>query len=310
MVKRVSVAAALVFAVCAAYVPATDANAATTVGRASPVEPAKDALVKLENRAYEAWKSKDLTFWNTYLSNRFVGYGSSGRLDKAAAIKEYAGDNCAVKSYALSDEQMKPIGKNAALITYKTTIDGACDGQKLPAHSRGASVYVRDRNTWKLGFHAEDVIFDANATSQRSVGEKIAPKGDVAKPSAADANTQAMLAVERPFWEAWRTHDAGKLAAVMAKDTSFINIFGTYFPTKAEALKDWTGSGCDVKSVSVTNATSTMLSPTAGILMFTGTAVGTCYGQYIDSAIWGTSIYVKDGDAWKWTFGINVLAHS
>ena len=44
------------------------------------------------------------------------------------------------------------------------------------------------------------------------------------------------------------------------------------------------------------------------ILTFTGTAVGTCYGQTIESVIWGTSIYVKDGDAWKWTFGISVPA--
>lgn len=39
----------------------------------------------------------------------------------------------------------------------------------------------------------------------------------------------------------------------MAKESSFINIFGTYVLTKAEALKDWTGNGCDVKGVSVTS---------------------------------------------------------
>jgi hypothetical protein len=169
-------------------------------------------------------------------------------------------------------------------------------------------VYVRDSRTWKLVFHAEDAIFDPKAASAKPADEKEAPRKDEEKPSATDADTEAMLAVERPFWEAWRTHDAKKLEAVMASDISFINIFGTYFPTKAEGLKDWTGTGCDVKRVSVTGATSTMLSPTAGILTFTGTAVGTCYGQKVDSVIWGTSIYVKDGDAWKWTFGINVPA--
>jgi hypothetical protein len=51
-----------------------------------------------------------------------------------------------------------------------------------------------------------------------------------------------------------------------------------------------------------------MLSPTAGILTFKGTADGTCYGQKVNSVIWGTSIYVKDGDARKWAFGINVPA--
>ncbi len=262
----------------------------------------------LEKSAYAAWKSKDATFWYPYLSDKFVGYGSAGKLDKASAIKEYTGADCAIKSYALSDEQMKPIGDHAALITYKTTVDGTCDGQKLPAHSRAASVYVGESDQWKLVFHAEDAVFDAKAVPAKPANEHEAIKRDAAKRDATDANTEAMLAVERPFWEAWRTHNARKLEAAMARDTSFINIFGTYFPTKAEALKDWTGTGCDVNSVSVTGATSTMLSARAGILTFTGTAAGTCYGQKINSAIWGTSIYVKDGEAWKWTFGINVPA--
>jgi hypothetical protein len=264
--------------------------------------------VALENSAYEAWKSKDAKFWDTYLSDKFVGYGSSGKLDKASATKEYAGAGCEIKSYDLSDEQVKPIGNDAALITYKTTIDGRCDGQELPAHSWEASVYVHDGDTWKAVFHAEDVVFDPKAAPAKPAGEEAAAKEDEAKASATDANTKAMLAVERAFWEAWRAHDAKKLDALMARDTSFINIYGTYFATKADALKDWSGAGCEIMRVSVTGAAATMLSPTTGILTFTGTAVGTCYGQRIDSSIWGTSIYVKDRDAWKWTFGINVPA--
>jgi len=72
-------------------------------------------------------------------------------------------------------------------------------------------------------------------------------------------------------------------------------------------LKDWTGVGCDVKSVSVTDATGTMLSSTVGILRFNGGADGTCYGQKV-GPIWGTSVYVRESNAWKWTFGINLPA--
>lgn len=115
-----------------------------------------------------------------------------------------------------------------------------------------------------------------------------------------------MLAVERTVWEAWRAHDGKHLEALTAKDISFINIFGTYFASKAAALKDWTGTGCDVKSVSVAKAARTMLSRSTGILTFEATADGTCYGQEVNSVIWGTSVYVTHGDAWKWTFGINV----
>jgi len=101
--------------------------------------------------------------------------------------------------------------------------------------------------------------------------------------------------------------ESGRIEELTTREVSFINIFGTYFATRAEALKDWTGVGCDVKSVSVTDATGTMLSSTVGILRFNGAADGTCYGQKV-GPIWGTSVYLRDGDAWKWTFGINLPA--
>ena len=114
-----------------------------------------------------------------------------------------------------------------------------------------------------------------------------------------------MLAVERAAWEAWREHDAKKIADLTARDISFINIFGMYLATKADALKNWSGTGCEVNSVGVTDAVGTMLSPTVGVLTFKVTADGTCYGQKV-GPIWGTSVYVKHGNRWKWTFGINL----
>jgi hypothetical protein len=50
-----------------------------------------------------------------------------------------------------------------------------------------------------------------------------------------------------------------------------------------------------------------MLSPTVGILTFKAAADGTCYGQKV-GPVWGTSVYVKRGDVWKWTFGMNLPA--
>lgn len=88
-----------------------------------------------------------------------------------------------------------------------------------------------------------------------------------------------MLAVEQSVSEAWRAHDGKKLAELTAENISFINIFGNYLATKADALKDWTSAGCDVKSVSVTQAARTMLSPTSGILTFMATADGISTGK-------------------------------
>ena len=300
-------AAALVFTAYAGNALANKANAANRAEKTAVSAPTKDAFVKLEKSAYEAWKSKDAKFWDTFLSDKFVGYGSAGKLDKASATKEYTGADCEIESYALSDEQTKPLGDDAVLITYRTTVDGTCGGQKVPAHSWAAGIYVRDGDRWKGAFHAEAPVVDPKAAPAKLVDKKEAPKEDEAKSGDRDPGTDAMLAVEKTVWEAWKAHDAKKLEDLTARDISFINIFGIYFETKADALKNWSGAGCNVKSVSVTDAAGTMLSPTVGILTFKGTADGTCYGQKV-GPIWGTSVYVKGSDVWKWTFGINVPA--
>ena len=300
-------AAAVVFSACVGTSLANRPTTTNTAEQSTPAGPTTAALSLLEKSAYEARKSKDAKFWGTFLSDKFVGWGLSGKLDKASATKEYTGTDCEIQSYALSDERVSLLGKGAALITYKTTVSGTCGGQRIPANSWAAGVYVRNGGTWKAAFHAEDAIVDPKAAPLTPVDNKEARNEGKAKLTNRDARTDAMLAVERGVWEAWRAHDAKEIANLTAGEISFINIFGTYLATKADALNNWSGAGCDVKSVGVTDAASTMLSSTVGILTFNATADGTCFGQKV-GPIWGTSVYVKDGAAWKWTFGINVPA--
>jgi ketosteroid isomerase-like protein len=307
MAKIKYFAAALVFTACAGNVPANIANAVNTVEKAAPTAPTMDAFVTLEKSAYEAWKSKDAKFWDTFLSDKFVGWGSPGRLDKVSATKEYTGVDCEIKNYNLSDEEMNALSNDAVLITHKTSVEGTCSGQEVPPSSWVATVYVRDGDRWKAAFHAEAPVIDPKAAPAKPVDVNETFPKDEAKPAERDAGTDAMLAVEKTVWEAWRTHDAKKIGDLTARDISFINIFGTHFATKADALKDWSGTSCDVRSINITDAAGTMLSPTVGILTFKATADGTCYGQKV-GPVWGTSVYVKHGDVWKWTFGINLPA--
>jgi ketosteroid isomerase-like protein len=295
--------AAFAYIACAGNAPANK----SAIEKAAAAGLTKEAIVALEKSAYEAWKSKNATFWGTFLSEKFVGWGASGKLDKVSATKEYTGADCDIRSYALSEAQVSPRGKQAALITYKATVDGTCGGQKIPANSRVASVYVRDGGHWKAVFHAQDAVVNPELPPVRAIYQDGVREDDTAKLTAQDAPTGALLPIERAVWEAWKDHDAKRLSDLMAEDISFINTFGIYLANKAEGLKNWSGTGCDVKSVSVTDAAATMLSPKVGILTFKATADGTCFGQKV-GPIWGSSIYVKYGDAWKWTFGINVPA--
>jgi hypothetical protein len=294
----------IVFFIFAASAANVVANAAEAVEKAVPAGPAEAVLLSRESSAYEAWKSRDAKFWESFLSDRFVGWGSSGRLDKASATREYAGADCDIASYAISDVQMTPLGRDAALITHKTSVDGTCGGQKSPRGSWAATAYVRDGNQWKAAFHAEAAIVDPAAPP---VGRKAGSERNQTRSADRDAAADALLPLETALWDAWKNRDARRIDGMTAANVQFINIFGIHLATKAEALKNWSGTGCDVKTVALTDAAATMLSPDVGILTFHASADGTCFGQKV-GPIWGSSVYVKDGDTWRWTFGINLPA--
>ena len=122
-----------------------------------------------------------------------------------------------------------------------------------------------------------------------------------------DAATYALLEREKTVWDAWKDRDTRRKDALIAANVQFINIFGIHLATKLEALENWSGKGCDVKTVDITEPASIMLSPDVGLLTFHARADGSCLGQKV-GPIWGSSVYVRRGDRWTWTFGINLPA--
>ncbi|MFZ0062493.1 MAG: nuclear transport factor 2 family protein [Pyrinomonadaceae bacterium] len=330
-------AASMLFAACggpAANTGANNPNTNTTRPVAAP--PTVDALMTLERQANEAYAKGDSKFFDEMLSDKFVILAGGGqRMDKATTVGMIAGVKCDIKSMNLTEPAMSMIDADTYALSYKATWDGTCidaDGKpmKVPSPIRSASIWVRSGDKWQAVFHGENLIVDLKASPPRPATaakkeepKKEEPKKDVkttansntvpntAAPARAtpDGNTDALMKVELALWEAWKEHDAKKLDELMAKDVSFVNIFGTYLATRAEGLKDWTGAGCQVKSVSVTDGFATVLSPTVEMLTRKGTADGTCGGQEVGGTdIWGVSIYVKDGDAWKFAFGMNLAA--
>ncbi len=323
-----TVAAACLFAAC----PAPDSNAPANTENANTAEPAaaaptKEELFTLEKSAYEAWKNKDAKFWDTFLSDKFVGYGQSGKLDKASASKEYTGAECDVKSFSLSDENMKALGNDAAFITYKTTIDGTCGGQKLPANSYAVGVYVREGDKWKGAFHAEAPIVDpkaaekpaepataeakkeeakpADATTAEAKKEEAKPadaKPDAAADTKPDAATEALFAVEKKAWEDWKAGNAKGLDEFAGKEMLSLSPTDGW-TARDVTLKRW-AEPCEIKSVSLTDPASVAFGSDFALLTFKSEVDGKCGGQTVP-AEWGATIYAKEDGVWKavMTFG-------
>ncbi|HUF03010.1 MAG TPA: nuclear transport factor 2 family protein [Aridibacter sp.] len=303
-----TVAAACLFAACVAQdgnAPANTENANTNAAETSAAAPTKEALMTLEKSAYEAWKNKDAKFWDTFLADNFVGYGQSGKLDKASATKEYTGAECDVKSYELSDGTMTPLGNDAAFITYKTTVDGTCGGQKIPANSWAVGVYVRDGEEWKGAFHAEAPVVDPKAPAKPAAPAPAAEskEGD-AKPAEAkpDADTEALMAVEKKAWEDWKSGNAEGLEEFAGKDMISLSPTGGWTARDA-TLKRW-AEPCEIKSVSLTDPASVSLGSDHALLTFSSSVDGTCGGQSVPNER-GATIYAKEDGVWKaiMTFG-------
>ncbi len=306
---------ALMLAGCGTPAKNTSLNSNVDNSKTTAAAPTGDALLALERQANEAYIKSDSKFFERMLSDKFVMREGGQQMDKAAIIRMIAGNRCDVKDWKLEDPQMGKIDADTYVLSYKGMFDGSCtasDGKsmKVPSPVRAATVWARTGETWQAVFHGENLIFDPkNSPPAKAGGNKEKPTKDKAPAQpAADPSTAAMMAIEKSVWEAWKAKDAAKLENLTTKDLSFQNIFGTFFANKADTIKDWTSKRCDIKSVSVTDGVGTLLSPTVGILSRKGTAEGTCDGQKLTSVlVYGTSVFLKDGDSWKLAFSLNRL---
>ena len=340
-------AAAVFCAACGAPAEIKSANVANTANAnaSKPVSsaPTKEDLMALDKQANEAWKNHDTKFFDTFLDDKFSGYGMKGRWDKAAALKDIAEHKCDVKGFTIDDTQMKVISPEVAVLTYKITTDGSCEGHKIEP-ARTSTVFVKRGDKWMGAYHSETTIVEPKAPGSSdkkaemkkeddtatkadeaktgsaekprdtksgleakaaapaaAPGAPGAPASNAAKPAGDAGMTDALAAIEKSGWEAWKSHDAQKLQDMTTKDVSFADVMGKYFPDKASTMAELSKPGCDVKSVNVSDPFSVSLTADVAILLFKGTAAGTCDGEKL-GPLYGATVYQKDGDAWKAAF--------
>jgi uncharacterized protein DUF4440 len=298
----------LVVAACFAE-SGLDAQNSTNASNRVAEPPAIDALLALDKQATEAYFKSDTKFFESLLSEKFVMRQGGQRLDKAAMLKMIAGNKCDVITWNLDEPWLAKIDPDTYVLSYRSTCDGTCtaaDGKpaKIPSPTRAATIWVRNGSKWLAAFHGENPIIDPKDSPKSAVPPAQIKKTEI---KLGDLSTDGLVAVEKSVWEAWKAHDAQRLEDLTSGDLSFIDIFGNSYGNKADTIKAWAGAICEVKSVDVTDGVATALSPTVKLLMHIGTADGTCYGEKVPP-VHGNSVYVKDGEAWKLAFTMNMPA--
>lgn len=112
-------------------------------------------LISLEKQAAEAFREKNISFFQSYLSNDVVGIAPTGRVGKSEVINMISSMDCKVSSLSMDSFEAKMIGKDTAVLTYKTTQDITCGGKKEPPAVWCWTLFVKDEGKWRAVFHQE-----------------------------------------------------------------------------------------------------------------------------------------------------------
>jgi hypothetical protein len=311
-----------------------NSNANATAAKAAP---ALDTLMAQEKAANEAYMKGDGQFFENLLSDKFAMNNMGVKSSKADAVKMISQVKCDVKSVNVDDGKLSKIDDDTYAVVYKITGDGSCtyEGKKeAMSPTRSGTVWIRSGDKWQPIWHGETPIVEqkepgaanANTADKKEAAkppakadEKKAPEKPAANTNAgassnsnsaapaADPNVDAMVAVEKSGWEAWKARDSKKLEDITEKDLSFVDLMGNVTPNQADTIKLWMTGQCDIKSTTISDTSGQTISPTLGMIMFKGSADGTCDGQKI-MPLYGTSFYKKEGDSWKLAFGFESLA--
>lgn len=135
----ISLSAALLFLLSVAAVAAeSDAGGEAKL---------KEHLINLERQSWEAWKNRDGKFFQDFLSDDHVEVGFGGVASKKEVVGFVGSPVCQVKSYELSDFELRMLDKDTALLTYREAQDTVCHKQ-VPSPCWVSSLYMKRGDRW------------------------------------------------------------------------------------------------------------------------------------------------------------------
>ena len=112
-------------------------------------------IVATEKKLWEAWKNKDMKPFKANLSADAIMIGDGGVADKKTSLTAMEGMACQVTTYELSDIKVTFLNSSTAIMTYKSTQEATCGGEKVPPTVWSSSVYVMRGGRWYAASHQE-----------------------------------------------------------------------------------------------------------------------------------------------------------
>jgi uncharacterized protein (TIGR02246 family) len=125
-----------------------------------------EQLVAAEAALWNAWKTKDTTYYlRTMLPDAvFVsGGGVSSRDETIGQVERF---HCSVESTTLDHPQARRLAADAAALVVHATVAYSCDGQAKSAAVWSSTVFVRTNDAWRIAVHQESTVLPLARASQ------------------------------------------------------------------------------------------------------------------------------------------------
>jgi hypothetical protein len=153
--KRVVVFALLALALTSAFMTFRKeftreviARHAALVNKPETTDDLKETLVTLEKHSWEAWKKRDGTYFQDFLSDDHVEVGFYGTTNKTGVVKGVSSPACVVNTYTVDNFEVTPFSENTALLTYHAAQDTTCGSNRVPSPVWVSSLYVKRNGRW------------------------------------------------------------------------------------------------------------------------------------------------------------------
>lgn len=125
------------------------------IATAAPRSPdIRSTINSLEKQMWAHWKNREFGEMKALMAvdARFVGGNKVQNRDQLT--EELKKSDCAVKSVTMNDVNVSVVSPTVAIITYKSVLDGICNGK--PVDSGGdlnTSVWARRDGSWRTVLH-------------------------------------------------------------------------------------------------------------------------------------------------------------
>ena len=156
--------ATLMFAsICAAQCGPAKPKGAGTAGSLN------DMIVAQEQMIIDAIKKRDANAFKSYVDMDGSVVGGDGMHKMSDAIPMLFSSDLTFAAYTLEDPQVKMVGKDAAMISYKSVATATYKGKTETMTSYETTVYVRRAGKWVAVFHQSSEMMkpDASMTGQK-----------------------------------------------------------------------------------------------------------------------------------------------